>query len=260
MKLRVCIPTAGTGSRLGDLGKNINKSLIQVSNKPTISHQIEMFPNGTEFVIALGYKGHLVKEYLQLTYPKKKFYFSYVKDFTSKNSGLGLSLLSCKRYLNQPFIFLSCDTILKGELPKLDKNWMGYASNIDLAEYRSIDIKKNLVKQINEKESHNENSKAYIGVCGIFDYSKFWHEMKTGGLAAIHTGEVYGLKFLIKKNVKAKKFKWYDTGNLQNLKKTRSNFKKRNTPTLLEKENEAIWFANNLVLKFSTDKNLLEIE
>lgn len=257
MKLRVCIPTAGTGSRLGDLGKNINKSLIQVANKPTISHQIEMFPDSTEFVIALGYKGHLVKEYLKLTYPKKKFYFSHVKDFTSKNSGLGLSLLSCKKYLNQPFIFLSCDTIIKGELPKLNKNWMGYSSKNDLAEYRSIDIKKNLVKKINEKGNHNKNSKAYIGFCGVFDYSKFWHEIKNGGLNAIYNGEVFGLKCLIEKNIIAKRFKWYDTGNLPNLKKTRSSFKKKDTPIILEKENESIWFTNNLVIKFSTDKKFI---
>ena len=64
MKLRVCIPTAGTGSRLGSLVKNINKSLVAVNNKPTISHQIEYFSKDTEFVIPLGYKGDLVKKYL----------------------------------------------------------------------------------------------------------------------------------------------------------------------------------------------------
>ena len=146
-----------------------------------------------------------------------------------------LKLYRCKKYLNQPFIFLSCDTIIKGELPKLNKNWMGYSSKTDLAEYRSIDIKKNLVKKINEKRNHNKNSKAYIGFCGVFDYSKFWHEMKNGGLNAIYNGEVFGLKCLIEKNIIAKRFKWYDTGNLPNLKKTRSSFKNVCTVSFLIK-------------------------
>lgn len=61
MTERVCIPTAGTGSRLGSLTRYINKSLVAVDNRPTISHIIERYPDDAEFVIALGHKGHLVR-------------------------------------------------------------------------------------------------------------------------------------------------------------------------------------------------------
>ena len=76
MPLRVIIPTAGTGSRLFEKTKFINKSLIEIGNKPAISHIIDMFPEDTEFVIALGHKGALVKEYLSLAYPEKNFFLS----------------------------------------------------------------------------------------------------------------------------------------------------------------------------------------
>ena len=54
-KYKVLIPTAGIGSRLDNLTKYLNKSLVSVQNKPIIARIIEMFPEETEFVIALGY-------------------------------------------------------------------------------------------------------------------------------------------------------------------------------------------------------------
>ena len=156
MRLRVCIPTAGTGSRLGLLVKYLNKSLISVNNKPTISHQIEYFPSDTEFVIPLGYKGDIVKQYLTLAHPNKKFFFVNVKDYTSRNSGLGLSILKCKKFLQQPFIFLSCDTMITGKIPDLKYNWMGYSKRLSTDSYRTISIKDRYVESINEKSSRKK--------------------------------------------------------------------------------------------------------
>ena len=71
-----CIPTAGLGTRLGALTKNLNKSLIDINNTPIISHIINKFPKNTDFVIPLGYKGDLVKNYLKMAHPDLKFFFS----------------------------------------------------------------------------------------------------------------------------------------------------------------------------------------
>ena len=76
MGYRVVIPTAGTGSRLGKMTKYINKSLVSVANRPIISHLIEQFPHDCEFVIALGYKGKLVRDYLELAHPNHHFFFT----------------------------------------------------------------------------------------------------------------------------------------------------------------------------------------
>ena len=56
---KVLIASAGLGTRLGDLGKNINKALVSVANKPVISHVIEKFPKNIEIVVAVGHKGEL---------------------------------------------------------------------------------------------------------------------------------------------------------------------------------------------------------
>ena len=76
MSYRVVIPTAGTGSRLNGLTKYINKSLVGISNRPAISHLIEQFPDDCEFVIALGHKGNLVRDFLELAYPERTFFFA----------------------------------------------------------------------------------------------------------------------------------------------------------------------------------------
>ena len=62
----VLILTAGIGSRLGDLTKNVNKAMLPINNKAIISHIIEKFPREYDFVIALGYKGDELKQYCQM--------------------------------------------------------------------------------------------------------------------------------------------------------------------------------------------------
>jgi NDP-sugar pyrophosphorylase family protein len=74
MSYRVVIPTAGIGSRLEGLTKYINKSLVGIANRPIVSHLIEQFPQDCEFVIALGHKGELVRDFLELAYPDRTFF------------------------------------------------------------------------------------------------------------------------------------------------------------------------------------------
>ena len=50
---QVLIPSAGVGSRLGSLTKNINKALIQINGKAVISHIIDLYPKEYEFIVCL---------------------------------------------------------------------------------------------------------------------------------------------------------------------------------------------------------------
>ena len=174
MSYKVIIPTAGLGSRLENLTKNINKSLISIDHKPVLGHQIKKFPNTCEFVIALGFKGQLVKEYLELVYPKNKFIFEFIKPFQGKGSGLGYTLSSCKTYLREPFIFLSCDTIVKEEIYPPTINWVGYSEKFISDSYRSIELDLEKVIDIKEKGINGHNLYPYIGLSGIKDFDYFW--------------------------------------------------------------------------------------
>ena len=146
MTYRVVIPTAGIGSRLKNLTKYVNKSLVSISNKPILSHLIEQFPKSCEFVIALGYKGKLVREFLELAYPNRVFYFVNIYPFEGNGSGLGHSLLCCEQYLQEPFIFISCDTLVKEPIPNPKYNWMGFSKVKDLSEYRTSPNKSTTIR------------------------------------------------------------------------------------------------------------------
>lgn len=254
-KYKVLIPTAGVGSRLGELTRYLNKSLLDIGNRPTISHVIEQFPLNTEFVIALGYKGELVREFLEITYPERKFYFVDVNLFEGAGSGLGLSMLLCKDYLQEPFVFTSCDTLVKGKIPDLEHNWMGYADVSNYGQYRTLDVDSDgRVMAINEK---GKIGRVYIGLAGIRDYHTFWKALEDGEGDAIFMGEVYGLRGLLEKSIWTHKFEWYDTGNLEALAQTRKTYHNPDAPNILEKKNEAIWFVDGKVIKFCGDEKFI---
>ena len=258
MSYRVCIPTAGTGSRLGGLTRFINKSLVGIANRPTLSHMIEQFPADTEFVIALGHRGNLIREFLELAYPQRKFFFAVVYPFEGPGSGLGLSLLACKHHLQQPFIFISCDTLVKEPIPAPDENWMGYAELSDLDPYRTLALANGSVAAICEKGEGKEGThKPYIGLAGIYDWQAFWYGMEQGGEEAIQTGEAHGMRELLLNSIKAYGFTWYDTGNIAALACTREFYQEPDAPNILEKANEAIWFVENQVIKFSDDEKFI---
>lgn len=259
MSYRVCIPTAGTGSRLGSLTRFINKSLVSIANRPTLSHLIEQFPKETEFVIALGHKGNLVREFLELAYPKRRFFFTDVDPFEGPGSGLGLSLLCCKQYLQQPFIFISCDTLVKEPIPPPNEDWMGYAEGVELLPYRTLKVESGRVQAICEKgEGETGTHKLYVGLAGVYDYQMFWKSMEHGGEQAIESGEVHGLRQMLTQKIRAYGFTWHDTGNLNALTKARGIYQEPGGPNILEKANEAIWFVDGHVIKFSDDQKFIE--
>lgn len=257
MKYRVLIPTAGLGSRLKGLSKNINKALISIAHKPAISYIIDKFPEDIEFVIPLGYKADTVKNFLTLAYPERKFIFVDIDNFEGDGSGLGYTILQCEKHLQLPFIFISNDTLVLEDIKEPEHNWMGYAQTDDNTQYRSIRIEKRNVAEICAKGAEGD-VKAYIGLAGIHDYKEFWDSMKNGiNQGSIEIGESFGLRALIDKGIEPIKFTWFDTGNLEALKQTREYFKCDIDANILEKEDEAIWFVNDKVIKFSIDETFI---
>lgn len=257
MTYRVCIPTAGTGSRLGELTRYLNKSLVGIANRPTLSHIVEQFPADAEFVVALGHKGHLVREFVALAYPERKFIFVDVEPFEGAGSGLGLSLLACREHLQQPFVFTSCDTLVEEEIPAPDRAWIGFADVEDPRPYRTLTIQDGTVRDILEKNAPGSSRCAYIGLVGINDHAGFWDAMVRGGATAVETGEAHGLRALLSQGAQARRFTWYDTGNVPALMQARDAYREPDEPNILDKANEAIWFVDNQVVKFSDDTKFI---
>ena len=255
----VFIPTAGLGTRLKEKTSNLNKSLLDINNKPVISHIIEKFPSNTKFVVAVGYKGDLVKQYLKLVYSNKIIKFVDVYPYKGKNSGLGLTLIKSSKFLKTKFLFISCDTLIKKKINYKNYNWIGYSNKKAGKEYRSLDINKNKLIKINEKKIKNKNKKTYIGLAFIKNFKEFWKFTKSNYKYSKNQGEVYGINKLSKKyTFFTKKIDWDDVGTYLKYEKAKLKYKKKNEPIILPKENESIWFANNLVIKYSSDINFIK--
>ena len=157
---------------------------------------IESFPEETEFVIATGYKGELVKEYLSLAYPGRKIQFVDILLYEGEGSGIGLTILKCKDYLQGPFVFCACDTLVTEAIPEPDHNWMGYDHRDALNRYRKLHMNQDgNVISIDEKDTKaGKLTEAYIGLAGIYNWETFWAAMEEGKEEAVAQGESYGLR------------------------------------------------------------------
>lgn len=259
MAYKVFIPTAGTGSRLGGITKYLNKSLVSIGNKPTLTRIFEMFPDDTKYVIATGYKGELVREYLSLAHPDKDIQLVDVYPYEGKGSGLGLTILTSKEYLQEPFVFCSCDTLVSEKIPAPDYNWMGYDDRDNLTQYRTLSINEDgTVWQINEKGDNLSTSpEPYIGLAGIHDYKAFWKAMERNVEQTIPQGEALGLRQLLPLGVKAHKFTWFDTGVTVELEATQKRFHHKGDPNILPKADETIWLLSDRVVKFSDNMKFI---
>ena len=257
---KVFLPTAGIGSRVKGQSNNLNKCLIGIDNKPVISHIVEKFHPKVSFVVALGYGGDYVKQYLEITYPERDFAFVEIDNFEGEGSGLGLTMNSCKDELQCPFVFISNDTIIEEELyfDELNYNWIGYSTIKAGKDYRSVIIDNDgNVLNLNDKTSNSEDY-SYIGICGIKDYKEFWKYMKQKN--SLMMGESHGIERMLKGDINFNSFKftWYDTGNRMSLLTAKDKLRSEYQPNILEKDNEAIWFVNNKTIKFSTDKSFIK--
>ena len=153
MDYSVLIPSAGLGTRLGVSYKNLNKALVTIDNKPVISHIIEKFPLETKTVIALGHKANLLKDYLKIAHKDRNISFVHIDKYCGVGSGLGYTILQCKKLLQCPFIFSPNDTYVVEDIPPPNFNWLGFAEIENDEKYRSLKISdSNTVEHIYEKE------------------------------------------------------------------------------------------------------------
>lgn len=254
---KVLLTTSGLGSRLGNLTKFTNKSLVRVGDKPVISHIIESYPDDVEFIITLGHYGSHVKQYLTLAHPDREIQFVEVDNYMGEGSSLLYSISLCEEHLQCPFIFHACDTILpKKYIADVDfsGNWSIGGVGDNSQSYRTINCVNGKIASINEKGEQNFDF-VYVGVSGIQQYGIFWDICKTT-LATVNTSDLSDCHVIRKMNDFSVVHldEWYDIGNIDALKRTRSKIK--GTIHVLDKEDENIFVFDKFVIKFFHNKKI----
>ena len=257
MKKKLFISTAGIGSRVSGLGVIPNKSLLPINYEPIITKILDKFDDDLEVVIALGHEANLVKSFLKLAHPERKFRFINVDKYSGTGTGAGYTLEFCKKYLQCPFIYTACDT-LTIEKPSFEKfNWVGI-SKTKTTERFLIFEKKSKYSGYNffNKKRYFEISKtkklfdAFIGLANIYDYKLFWKGFEAN--KSLDDNELQfsnGLHFLNDK-IKLKKFKWLDTGTNETYVSTINYFKDKTQ----RKAGEVVYIIKNRVIKYFSDK------
>jgi len=93
--MKVVIFCGGLGVRMGEETKRIPKPMITIGGKPILWHIMDYYASWghTEFILCLGYKGEVIKEYF-LSYNEALF-----NDFVLEHDGRGstVELLSPER-------------------------------------------------------------------------------------------------------------------------------------------------------------------
>lgn len=248
---KVLITTSGIGSRLGDTTKYTNKSLVRVGNKPVLSHIVESYPKDVELVITVGHFADHIEQFLPLAYPDRKFTFVPVDLYQGPGSSLAYSILKAKDYIDCPFIFHACDTIVTDDIPEPTNNWIGGSKkDRDSDHYVSFDVSDNTVLKIREKGDFGGDFN-YIGLAGIKDYQLFFKELNVAHRSNENSqlSDVAALKRMLG-DVEFDIFEceWHDIGNVESLQLTRE--KIVGSLNVLDKNDESIFVVDGHVIKF----------
>lgn len=125
--LTVLILAAGQGRRMGPFSRMVPKALIPYDNKPLISHIIEKFDyETTNFVIACGYMGQLIKDYVIEVHKDKKVVFVDIDNYVDGPTGPATTIQMCADHIRGGFLWITCDTLFDFDITdKCDHNWIG---------------------------------------------------------------------------------------------------------------------------------------
>ncbi|MEK7080251.1 MAG: phosphotransferase [Patescibacteria group bacterium] len=247
---RIVLLTAGLGARLGILTEKRNKALISIKNKAIISYIIDRLPKDAPIVVALGYYGDRVKQFLEIAYPERKFYFQFIDPYKGPGSSSGVSLLQLKPYLPGPFIFCTNDTIVMEDVEFEGRNWVGVARSDDIDRYTTFSLYGDKITKVCRK-GESGGDVAYIGLAEINNYQDFWKSLEGGLRKNPEASDIEGLYGLLENNLFPKNFTWFDTGTKEKYDEVVKFFGKGGFT--LPKENEDLFLVGKSVIKFFAD-------
>ena len=255
----VIIPTAGTGSRMGNYTKNLNKALLPYKDKPVLGHIIENFPRDTKFIIPVGYLSEQIKDFCQVAYSDRDIIFVDIDDYTSKYSGTAYTLKQCRSLITSPFWYVPCDTYFDQPVVDYvrdrDCYFVKTVPEQDTHLYTMFDKKNSFhIQDIKFKETTPSNWVAFTGLMYIADFADFFAR-----LAALDSNEFI---FLIKQGSETAGLNtWLDFGSpsvyqTELSKSQKFDFTKKDEVTYICNNRVVKWWLDSTVAKKKYDKVL----
>ena len=157
--MKVVILAGGLGTRISEYTKTIPKPMIKICGKPIIHRIIDHYVKfgHTDFYIALGYKGEIIKDYFKNKKLDKKIKINLID--TGKNTMTGGRLKRLKKFLKEPFLLTYGDGLSSINLKKLinfhnkNKKLITLTAVRPPARFGVIKIKGKVVEYFREKNS-----------------------------------------------------------------------------------------------------------
>jgi glucose-1-phosphate cytidylyltransferase len=181
--MRVVILAGGYGTRISEYTKKIPKPMILINKKPIIIHIMEHFAKYgfKDFVVALGYKGSVIKKYFK----KKKYSWKVELVETGLKTMTGGRLKRLKKILgNEKFFMTYGDGVSDVNLNKLLKFHKKNGKLVTLtavrppARFGAIKLNGNKVILFKEKDKMDEG---WINGGFFVMESKFLNYIKDDG-------------------------------------------------------------------------------
>ena len=159
--MKVIILAGGKGTRIPEYSSKIPKPMVKINGIPILIHIMNHYSayGFKDFIIALGYKGKLIKDYFK----KNKFLWNIKLVNTGLNSMTGGRIKLLKEIIgNNTFMMTYGDGVSNVNLKKLlnfhkkNKNLITMTAVRPPARFGAIKLKGNLVKYFKEKSKIDE--------------------------------------------------------------------------------------------------------
>ena len=194
--MKAVILSAGRGTRINSLEENLPKGLIPINGKPILEIIMEDLKTVgfTEFILVIGYKGELIKQYFG---NGKNFGISINYVFQENQFGTADALLQTQELVkNDSFLVHLGDAINPNALKNsfsdmLDSKYevsllISHIKNSQNKSVGSIKVENDLIAKIAEKTKIKNADFFWAGVA-LFKNTKIFSKIKL--LKPSHTGE-----------------------------------------------------------------------
>ncbi len=118
--MKTVILCGGKGTRMGALSESLPKPLVKIGDKPVLWHIMKIYSHYgfNEFVLCLGYKGKLIKEYFA-KHNNEAWEINFVE--TGENSSKSQRLAKIGKFVKGPFFLAYGDDVADIDLKELLK-------------------------------------------------------------------------------------------------------------------------------------------
>lgn len=231
MTYKLLVSTSGTGSRLGEITARTNKALVKIAGRPVLEHILANYPADLPVVLTVGYRADEVKGYVRKYLGDRAVEIAAVDLYEGPGSSEGYSLFQAREYLQCPFVYNTCDALVREIVPPPKRNWVGsywFPEGSEISAYRTHQLEGDRLLRFNDK-GEIDWAPVHIGVSGIHDYERFWGKLEKLLVDNLETNtalsDVHVLQAMQKTGDEfiSRPFRgWLDTGNLATLERARA--------------------------------------